>query len=74
MSRQLVVIKPEDDVEQVMGLFTQTKIRYIPIWENGKIVGIFSAVDMVRTLLKEKEIQLTSLGDMTASTYGNKVY
>lgn len=74
MSHQLLVIKPEDDVEQVMGLFTQTKIRYIPIWEGEKIVGIFSAVDLVRTLLKEKEIQLSSLGDMTGGTYGNKVY
>ena len=74
MSHHLLVIKPEDDIEQVMGFFTKTKIRYIPIWEGEKIIGIFSAVDLVRTLLKEKEIQLTSLGDMSGGTYGNKVY
>ena len=74
MSHHLLVIKPEDDLEQVMGYFTNTKIRYIPIWEGDKIVGIFSAVDLVRTLLKEKEIQLTSLSDMSGGTYGNKVY
>ena len=74
MSHHLLVIKPEDDVEQVMGFLTKTKIRYIPIWEGEKIIGVFSAVDLVRTLLKEKEIQLTSLSDMSGGTYGNKVY
>lgn len=41
----------EDTLENLMETMTEKKIRHIPVLDNGKIVGIVSIGDAIKTLL-----------------------
>lgn len=48
MSSDLVTAGPDDDVEHVMGLMTQHRIRHLPIVESGSLAGVISIGDVVK--------------------------
>jgi CBS domain-containing protein len=48
MSANLVTGACDDDVEDVMGLLTQRRIRHLPIERDGKLVGLISIGDVVK--------------------------
>jgi CBS domain-containing protein len=39
---------PHDDMESVMGIMTENRIRHLPIVEDGRLVGIVSIGDIVK--------------------------
>jgi CBS domain-containing protein len=56
MSSDLPFVKPEDSIEHCMELMTTKNIRYMPVFENKKLVGIVSMSDVVKeTILTQKE-------------------
>jgi CBS domain-containing protein len=56
MSTDLPHMKPTDTIEHCMEIMTQKNIRYIPVFENEKLVGIISMSDVVKeTILLQKE-------------------
>jgi CBS domain-containing protein len=48
MSTKLVTGKPDDEVEQVMGLMTTRRIRHLPVFADGRLAGIISIGDVVK--------------------------
>ncbi len=56
MSTDLPSAKPDDSIEYCMELMTNNTIRYMPVFEEGKLIGIISMSDVVReTILSQKE-------------------
>ncbi|HEY6062060.1 MAG TPA: CBS domain-containing protein [Chitinophagaceae bacterium] len=56
MSADLPSVSPADSIEHCMELMTQRNIRYMPVFENNKLVGIVSMSDVVKeTILAQKE-------------------
>jgi len=56
MSSDLPSVTPKDSVEHCMSLMTKNNIRYVPVFENEKLVGLISMSDVVReTILNQKE-------------------
>ncbi|MCG2617227.1 CBS domain-containing protein [Terrimonas sp. NA20] len=56
MSSELPTVTPKDSVEHCMSLMTKNAIRYVPVFENGKLAGIISMSDVVKeTILSQKE-------------------
>ena len=56
MSKDLPIINPSDKIEHCMELMTMKNIRYMPVFENNKLVGIISMSDVVKeTILAQKE-------------------
>lgn len=50
MSRGVITVSPDTDVDQVQHLLTNQRIRRVPVVEDGKIVGIVSRSDLVRQI------------------------
>lgn len=50
MSRSVISISPDTEVEQVSHLLTDQRIRRVPVLENGRVVGIVSRSDLVRQI------------------------
>jgi len=48
MSEDVVTGKLEDEVEKIMGLMTQNRIRHLPVIENDQLAGLVSIGDVVK--------------------------
>jgi CBS domain-containing protein len=48
MTRCPVVASPNDEVEDVMCVMTERRIRHVPVVEGGQLVGIISIGDTVK--------------------------
>ena len=56
MSTDLPSVKPDDSIEYCMELMTNNTIRYMPVFEEGKLVGIISMSDVVKeTIISQKD-------------------
>jgi CBS domain-containing protein len=56
MSTDLPAVNPQDSIEHCMELMSDKNIRYMPVFENNRLVGIISMSDVVKeTILMQKE-------------------
>lgn len=63
MTPRVIMCKSEDTVEYVMNLMTQQRIRHVPVVGDGKICGIVTIGDIVKTQLKASQVQVQYLKD-----------
>lgn len=50
MSRSVITVSPDTEVEHIQHLLTNQRIRRVPVVENGKVIGIVSRSDLVRQI------------------------
>lgn len=55
MSTEVRVCAPTDDVESIMNLMTEQRIRHVPVVEDGRLAGIISIGDVVKSRIGELE-------------------
>ena len=48
MTRNVVTCTPDCDVETIMGLMTEHRVRHMPLIDNGKLAGLISIGDIVK--------------------------
>lgn len=58
MTVDLVVVKPDDDLNTAMGIMNKLKIRHLPVVEGGKVIGIISIRDVVNSLVGKLEAEV----------------
>jgi CBS domain-containing protein len=52
MTTGLVTVPPDATAEQCLALMTERRIRHLPVLDEGRIAGVVSIGDCVRTLLE----------------------
>jgi CBS domain-containing protein len=55
MSTDVRTCAPTDDVESIMNLMTEQRIRHVPVVEGGQLSGIVSIGDVVKNRIRELE-------------------
>lgn len=70
MSRNLLVVKPGDDLDYVMAIMIQNNIRHTPVVEESGLVGLLSMRDVVRVLVKNLKAENIYLKDMIGGKLG----
>jgi CBS domain-containing protein len=68
MSRELVVVGPEDTVGECMRLVTEKRVRHLPVLENGMLVGVLSTGDLVRWIISA---QTATIDQLTKYIFGD---
>jgi CBS domain-containing protein len=53
-SKDLVTVKPDDDLDRALELMAQRQVRRIPVVEGERVVGIVSQADVARAADEEK--------------------
>ena len=53
MTQDVVFCSPADDMESIMALMTENRIRHLPVQDNGKLVGIITIGDVVKHRIAE---------------------
>ena len=61
MTHNVVTCGPDDLVKGLMAEMTRRRIRHIPVVENGRLAGIVSIGDVVKSRLGEVELEATVL-------------
>jgi len=61
MTKDLVIGVPDDDLNYVMGIMTKHQIRHLPILDEGKLAGIISIGDLVKTHFEENVFESRTL-------------
>lgn len=57
MSTLVATCSPNDSVDSLSALMTTNRVRHIPVMENGRLAGIVSIGDVVKTRMEELEAQ-----------------
>ncbi len=63
MTKNVKTCSPEDDLKHVMTEMTRSRIRHLPVTEDGRMCGIVSIGDVVKTRLDELETETSVLRD-----------
>jgi CBS domain-containing protein len=51
MTKELLTVKPGDNVAECMRIMTEKRVRHLPVLEGTKLVGILSIGDVVNWLM-----------------------
>ncbi len=49
MTRNIITCSADADIETVMGLMTQHRIRHMPLVDNDRLIGLISIGDIVKS-------------------------
>jgi CBS domain-containing protein len=69
MTQDVVIATPEDSLQYVMGLMTRNRIRHVPVFDKGTLVGLISIGDVVFALLEQTEVENRILRDYISGSY-----
>lgn len=61
MTAEVVTITPEQTIEDCMQLMTNRRIRHLPVLDNGRLCGVISIGDVVKTIINDRENMIRSL-------------
>lgn len=57
MSTHVITCTPTDSVDSLSGLMTTHRVRHVPVLDGGRLAGIVSIGDVVKTRMEELETQ-----------------
>jgi CBS domain-containing protein len=63
MTSNVIVGVPTDDLDYVMSIMTQNRIRHLPIVDDGELAGMVSIGDVVNAVRREVEAENRHLKD-----------
>lgn len=69
MTDKVYYVGPKSTAEECLILTTQQSIRHLPVLENGKLVGLISIGDVVKSIIGEQETEIRELSDYIAGKY-----
>jgi CBS domain-containing protein len=61
MTREVVTISPDENIETCMAIMTEKRIRHLPVVEQGKIAGLVSIGDVVKAIITSHEFTIEQL-------------
>src|SRR5690606_21878891 len=57
-------VSPSNTVEEVMNLMTENRFRHLPVMEDGRLVGLVSIGDMVKSMVMQQERTIRHLSEI----------
>jgi CBS domain-containing protein len=63
MSSPLVVVTPENTIDECMAMMTDRRIRHLPVVDENDVVGVVSIGDIVKFKSKQQSFEIKYLTD-----------
>ncbi|NNC37202.1 MAG: CBS domain-containing protein [Acidimicrobiales bacterium] len=67
MTKGVVTVEKTATVDQIMDIMTNSRIRHIPVMEDGQILGLVSIGDVVKHKIAEAEHEAAELREYIAT-------
>ncbi|SRR3972149_2438387 len=61
MSTKVMYVETDSSTDECMALMINKKIRHLPVYDKGKLVGVISIGDVVNAIIDEKEFEIDQL-------------
>ena len=61
MERNVIIVRPEQSVEECMAIMTNRRVRHLPVIEGEKIIGIVSIGDLVKSIIGDQKFVIDQL-------------
>jgi len=61
MTKELIPISLNQSVMECMELMTEKRIRHLPVFEDGRLVGLLSIGDVVKDIIEELQFMVDQL-------------
>ena len=61
MEIHAVVAQPQQSVDQCMALMSAKRVRYLPVFEGKKLIGIISIGDLVKSTIGDQKFLIAQL-------------
>ena len=61
MTSNLITVTPEQTIADCMTLMTERHIRHLPVMEGGKVIGLVSIGDVVKSIISDHETTIQQL-------------
>ena len=61
MTTNVACVDPEQNVDQCMAVVTEKRVRHLPVLENGKLIGLISIGDLVKSIITEQQFIIEQL-------------
>ena len=57
MTTEVIIGVPDDEISYIAGIMTNNRIRHVPIVDEGKLVGLISTGDVVKTQMDKLQTE-----------------
>jgi len=61
MTSEVVTASPQQQVDEVLSLMSQRRIRHLPVVVGGKVAGVISIGDLVKAVIREQQSTIEQL-------------
>jgi CBS domain-containing protein len=61
MTSHVLYAQPEQNIEECMALMTDKRVRHLPVYEEGRLVGVISIGDLVKSIITEQKFIIEQL-------------
>lgn len=61
MNQKLLFIQPSTTIEECMALMIENAVRYLPVIEEGQVIGVISIGNVVDTIITEQNFVIKNL-------------
>jgi CBS domain-containing protein len=61
MSKEVICARSDQPVEECMTVMTAKGVRHLPVLEHGRLVGIVSIGDMVKSVISDQKFMIDQL-------------
>jgi CBS domain-containing protein len=68
MDKNLITLKPTDNLEHCMDLITNKRIRHLPVLSDNKVEGIISIGDVVNAIIETQKNTIDHLDSYITGT------
>ena len=61
MTSPVVYTHSDQSIEECMALVTEKRVRHLPVMEEGKLVGLISICDLVKSIIADQQFIIEQL-------------
>jgi CBS domain-containing protein len=69
MTQEVVAVRSTTSVEEAMAVFTEWRLRHLPVVDDGKLMGLVSSGDLTRWVSRNQEGHIQHLMNFITGKY-----